>query len=1164
MKYLLLVLIIAVLLIPISASFSDITNTTATTSTKQDLKFNALSLIPSFSFVNSKQFENAKQIAQYNTESTQQAGQLNLDFSFKGDSESNGYPPDVQIAVGPNHVVEMVNRKITIFDKNGNLLQQKTLYQFFNFPTSDNVGDPRIFFDIESQRFFAISSDFNAGIVKIAVSKTSDPTGDWYIYSLNDEQGRCTDYPILGLSSDKVAITSNIFDNCSISNPSYLWVRLWILDKNQLINGYSSLSIYTTTYSNYFSIYPAKSLGGTSTLYMVSTGSGDTSTVVYFVVDGNPSSNNVQISIYYLSVRYIASPLNAPQRGTLATINTDDARVLDATWYQNKLWFTTHERCIPQNDSTQRDCIRLISIATTTSSVASDNTIAIAQKYLFYPALSLDSNNNIVIVYGYSSSNDYASLNATAVLTSQTNSWLSPIQIKAGESYETRNRYGDYFGASVDPADRTKVWVAGEYMDGVNHWSTYIGKLSISSQPTPYVSMTLSYTVKSGSGYQPPIFSYYFNGIQNQATLTTTPTTYLVDKGSQWSVTEILGGSTQNMRWITNNQTKGIANEPITIRYVYYQQYKISFDYRISDNSNPSPPMVDYIAFGQSISAQLPTTIWADANTIWKVLNPLPNSNNKERWITKDDTQGIVNSSFNYQFFYFHQFYLTFSFNVIGGGNFVSPNASFYQFGSKVSKTMPFGDWLDANTQWEVINPLPNSNNKERWISNDQTKGTVSESITIKINYYHQFLINFNLHIVGGQNSNLPNMTYYSFGALTNKTMPSSEWIDANTVLKIPLLLKGSDENQRWITPKTSFTINSSMTLNFVYYLQYRISINYKVMNDSTQSLDITLQYLYLGNKTEAKLPFIGFIDANSYLNITKELSISNVERWATNNQTSIIVDSSKVLNIAYWRQFLINIKLDTIGGEGISPKVAYSKFGILTNSTLPLQDWADFNSTLRYDNIVYSGDKERWITFDVQSLIVNSSISKTIRYYHQYYVTIKAEPQEGGSVNLNSGWYNASSTINLQAVANEGWKFMYWSGAYNGNSSSISITVNGSITQIAVFYLSVTINNSENLIIEYKYDSKTGSIDQGSSVTLYLPKGTKLELNAKPSLFIYEFKRWAGSINVSDNPLKLQLEKPIVLKANSGINYLNIILLILVATLIIIISILFIFRRKR
>lgn len=998
MRYLSFVLTLLMLLITIS--YLDTTNAAAASVTGQDMKLNIRHLIPSFPITKSEQFENAKQITQYDIENQQQqqASQLNLEFSFKGDSESNGYPPDVQIAVGPNHVVEIVNRKITIFDKNGNLLQQKTLYQFFNFPTSDKVGDPRIFFDIETQRFFAISSDFNAGIIKLAVSKTSDPTGDWYIYSLTNEQGRCTDYPILGMSSDKIAITSNIFDNCFISNPFYLWVRLWVLDKNQLINGYSTPSMYTTTYSDYFSIYPAKSLESTNTLYMVSTGSGDTSTVVYFVVNGNPSNNNVQISIYYLSIRYIASPLNAPQKGTAVPINTDDARVLDATWYQNKVWFTTHERCNPQNDFTQRDCIRLISINTTTNSIASDTTISVAQKYLFYPALSLDSNSNVIIVYGYSSSNDYASLNVTAVLSGQSNSWLSPVQLKAGESYETRNRYGDYFGASVDPVDRTKVWVAGEYMDNVNHWSTYIGRVSISSQPSPYVTMTLSYTVKSGSGYQPPTFSYYFNGIPYQTTLTTTPTTYLVDKGSQWSVTEILGGSTQNMRWITNNQTKGIANEPITIRYVYYQQY-----------------------------------------------------------------------------------YVTFSFNVIGEGNYASPNVNFYQFGVRLSKVMP-----------------------------------------------------------------------------------SSEWIDANTVLKIPLLLEGSDENQRWITPKTSFTINSSMTLNFIYYLQYRISINYKVMNDSTQSLDITLQYLYLGNKTEAKLPFIGFVDANSYLNITKELSISNVERWATNNQTSIIVDSSKVLNIAYWRQFLINIKLDTIGGGSISPKVAYSKFGILTNSTLPLQDWADFKSTLRYDNIVYSGDKERWITFDVQSLIVNSSISKTIRYYHQYYVTIKAEPQEGGSINLNSGWYNASSTINLQTVANEGWKFMYWSGVYNGNSPSISITVNGSITQIAVFYLSVTINNSENLIIEYKYDSKTGSINQGSSVTLYLPKSTKLELNAKPGLFIYEFKRWTGSINVSDNPLKLQLEKPIVLKANSGINYLSIILLILVATLIIIISILFIFRRKR
>jgi hypothetical protein len=345
--------------------------------------------------------------------------------------------------------------------------------------------------------------------------------------------------------------------------------------------------------------------------------------------------------------------------------------------------------------------------------------------------------------------------------------------------------------------------------------------------------------------------------------------------------------------------------------------------------------------------------------------------------------------------------------------------------------------------------------------------------------------------------------------------------------------------------------------ISVFYYV--KMTLSYTVKSGSGYQPPVFSYYINGTLKqailTETPTEFI--VDKGSQWNVTKILIGSTQSvRWITNNQTSGIANESITIRFYYFQQFYVNLTLEVIGGGGISPKVAYSKFGILTNSTLPLQDWADFNSTLRYDNIVYSGDKERWITFDVQSLIVNSSISKTIRYYHQYYVTIKAEPQEGGSVNLNSGWYNASSTINLQAVANEGWKFMYWSGAYNGNSSSISITVNGSITQIAVFYLSVSINNTQGIIIEYKYDSHTGIINEKSNITLYLPKGSKLELKAKPTSFVYDFKGWEGSINSSNSTLILQLEKPIALRTESEqSNYFKLLVLLLLALMMMVLA---------
>jgi len=53
----------------------------------------------------------------------------------------------------------------------------------------------------------------------------------------------------------------------------------------------------------------------------------------------------------------------------------------------------------------------------------------------------------------------------------------APIEVKAGEGPTGSNRWGDYSGAGVDPADQTVVWVAGEYEKSDGAWGTWIARL---------------------------------------------------------------------------------------------------------------------------------------------------------------------------------------------------------------------------------------------------------------------------------------------------------------------------------------------------------------------------------------------------------------------------------------------------------------------------------------------------------------------------------------------------------------------------------------------------------------------------------------------------------------------------------------------------------------
>jgi uncharacterized repeat protein (TIGR01451 family) len=152
---------------------------------------------------------------------------LNVEISrlFAGTSGSGFIPPDTMAAVGPNHIVEMINGNFEIINKTtGASIQTMSLDAFWTNVVGlaqINSGrfDPRIVFDPASGRWFALSIDRGIDNVPpggdgtlevannyyIARSDTSDPTGDWDGVTFNaDSTGALEfhDYPTLGLDAD--------------------------------------------------------------------------------------------------------------------------------------------------------------------------------------------------------------------------------------------------------------------------------------------------------------------------------------------------------------------------------------------------------------------------------------------------------------------------------------------------------------------------------------------------------------------------------------------------------------------------------------------------------------------------------------------------------------------------------------------------------------------------------------------------------------------------------------------------------------------------------------------------------------------------------------------------------------------------------------------------
>jgi len=382
------------------------------------------------------------------------------------------YPPDVQVAIGPNYVMEMNNLEGKTFTKTGGSISTFSLHPFFIIGSSDEITDPRIMYDTGSGRWFAAIADLTLNTVKVAVSTSSIPNA---FKIFNFKFSNCPDYPTIGLNDDKFAVSVNLF--ASACNGSYAGVQYYIINKNYMI-GATSTPIYSRSSPNtsIFSLQPIQSLSSTPTLYMATVGDDLSTHATVYSFSKPPSLSNVPTSIVNYPIHTTHIPPNGLQRGTSIQIDTNDARILDTAWYQGRLLLTFNDACTPTGDVQTRSCIRLIQVNTSIGSLSQDFDVGAKGAYYFYPALRMDGSSNLLVVFGASSLSIYPSIFATGQAATGGPLDSSPLTLKIGTYPETTSRFGDYFGAAVDPSNPSIVWGAGEYHSS-SLWSTFIATM---------------------------------------------------------------------------------------------------------------------------------------------------------------------------------------------------------------------------------------------------------------------------------------------------------------------------------------------------------------------------------------------------------------------------------------------------------------------------------------------------------------------------------------------------------------------------------------------------------------------------------------------------------------------------------------------------------------
>src|SRR5215213_7266988 len=168
-------------------------------------------------------------------------------------------PPDTTGDVGPNHYVQWVNLRYSIytlvrdlnneitgfvpvlgFPKNGNVVWQG----FGGRCASDNDGDPIVQYDQFADRWiltqFAVSAQPYTQCV--AVSTSPDPTGTYYRYSYSFGRD-FNDFPKMGVWSDGYYITYNMFRG----NGPFKGANVCALERDKMLVGAAARQICVLT-----------------------------------------------------------------------------------------------------------------------------------------------------------------------------------------------------------------------------------------------------------------------------------------------------------------------------------------------------------------------------------------------------------------------------------------------------------------------------------------------------------------------------------------------------------------------------------------------------------------------------------------------------------------------------------------------------------------------------------------------------------------------------------------------------------------------------------------------------------------------------------------------------------------------------------------------------
>lgn len=428
--------------------------------------------------------------------------------SFPAIGNDGVSPPDPIIAAGPQHVIVAVNSSFGIFTKAGTQLFRFSAVSWFSLQLNGLsshslfVYDPQVAYDHFRGRWILVYVANDAASqswILLSVSSSSDPTAGWRSWALpgdangTDPVGNFADRPSLGFDEAAIYVATNQF---RYTDTAFAYAKVRVLDKEPLYSGAAA-----ATWSDLWdledpaapgvkvsTVRPALTFGHPGVAYLVSNSPFATRSHVTLWRLSGAGTAAPALTAVDVPVTATVAPPGANQRGgspgvpgcpTPCLLNTGGGAIASAVYRNGSLWFA--HTVADRGGVTSRARYARIDVAA--GKALEDEAFGSDGCWYFYPAVAVDAGNNLTMVFGKSCTDTYPGIGLTARSIADP-ALEASVSLKDGDgSYvvptgadEFVNRWGDFFGAALDPADPGRAWVVGAYAGLHDTWLTWVGE----------------------------------------------------------------------------------------------------------------------------------------------------------------------------------------------------------------------------------------------------------------------------------------------------------------------------------------------------------------------------------------------------------------------------------------------------------------------------------------------------------------------------------------------------------------------------------------------------------------------------------------------------------------------------------------------------------------